>query len=110
MHGGYRAGRRLRERLLPGSRMEGPANALVFASTDAAGAARKNMLKARPPAGSRSGPILMGMGNRAHIVTPSITARGPPSTSRRSRARRSAPTAEPPDAPRGRCRGADHKF
>jgi malate dehydrogenase (oxaloacetate-decarboxylating)(NADP+) len=22
------------------------------------------------------GPILMGMGNRAHIVTPSITARG----------------------------------
>ena len=64
----------LRERLLPGSRMEGAANALVFASTDAAGAAR-NMLKARA-GGLEVGPILMGMGNRAHIVTPSITARG----------------------------------
>jgi malate dehydrogenase (oxaloacetate-decarboxylating)(NADP+) len=64
----------LRERLLPGGRMEGAANALVFASTDAAGAAR-NMLKARA-GGLEVGPILMGMGNRAHIVTPSITARG----------------------------------
>jgi malate dehydrogenase (oxaloacetate-decarboxylating)(NADP+) len=26
--------------------------------------------------GLEVGPILMGMGNRAHIVTPSITARG----------------------------------
>jgi malate dehydrogenase (oxaloacetate-decarboxylating)(NADP+) len=64
----------LRERLLPGGRMDGAANALVFASTDAAGAAR-NMLKARA-GGLEVGPILMGMGNRAHIVTPSITARG----------------------------------
>ncbi|MEQ8488915.1 MAG: NADP-dependent malic enzyme [Marinovum algicola] len=64
----------LRDRVLPGSRMDGPANALVFASTDAAGAAR-NMLKARAK-GLEVGPILMGMGNRAHIVTPSITARG----------------------------------
>ncbi|MDA0186578.1 MAG: NADP-dependent malic enzyme [Proteobacteria bacterium] len=64
----------LRERLLPGTRMNGAANALVFASTDAAGAAR-NMLKARA-GGLEVGPILMGMGNRAHIVTPSITARG----------------------------------
>jgi malate dehydrogenase (oxaloacetate-decarboxylating)(NADP+) len=64
----------LRDRILPGSRMEGSANALVFASTDAAGAAR-NMLKARA-GGLEVGPILMGMGNRAHIVTPSITARG----------------------------------
>ncbi|MCT4685244.1 MAG: NADP-dependent malic enzyme [Roseicyclus sp.] len=64
----------LRERIMPGSRMEGAANALVFASTDAAGAAR-NMLKARA-GGLEVGPILMGMGNRAHIVTPSITARG----------------------------------
>jgi len=64
----------LRARIMPGSRMEGAANALVFASTDAAGAAR-NMLKARAN-GLEVGPILMGMGNRAHIVTPSITARG----------------------------------
>ncbi|MGB3689538.1 MAG: hypothetical protein WBA02_09570, partial [Jannaschia helgolandensis] len=44
------------------------------ASTDAAGATR-NILKARA-GGLEVGPILMGMGNKAHIVTPSITARG----------------------------------
>ena len=64
----------LRARLLPESRMEGAANALVFATTDAAGAAR-NILKMRA-GGLEVGPILMGMGNRAHIVTPSITPRG----------------------------------
>ena len=64
----------LRQRIFPGARFEGAANVLVFASTDAAGAAR-NVLKARA-GGLEVGPILMGMGNRAHIVTPSITARG----------------------------------
>ncbi|SFI56624.1 NADP-dependent malic enzyme [Jannaschia pohangensis] len=64
----------LRARFLPHSRMEGAANVLVFASTDAAGATR-NILKARA-GGLEVGPILMGMGNKAHIVTPSITARG----------------------------------
>ncbi len=64
----------LRARIFPGSRMEGAANALVFANTDAASGVR-NVLKARARA-LEVGPILMGMGNRAHIVTPSITARG----------------------------------
>jgi malate dehydrogenase (oxaloacetate-decarboxylating)(NADP+) len=64
----------LRARIFPNSRLEGAANALVFASTDAAGASR-NMLKMKANA-LEVGPILMGMGNRAHIVTPSITARG----------------------------------
>ena len=64
----------LRARIFPDARIEGAANALIFASTDAAGAAR-NILKARA-GGLEVGPILMGMGNRAHIVTPSITARG----------------------------------
>ncbi|MEM6389014.1 MAG: NADP-dependent malic enzyme [Pseudomonadota bacterium] len=64
----------LRARIFPQSRMQGVANALVFASTDAAGAAR-NMLKSRG-GGLEVGPILMGMGNRATIVTPAITARG----------------------------------
>ncbi len=64
----------LRSRLLPFSRLEGPANVLIFASTDTASAAR-NMLKMRG-GGLEVGPILMGMGNKAHIVTPSITARG----------------------------------
>lgn len=64
----------LRDRLLPTSRFEGSANVLVFASADAASGVR-NILKMKA-GGLEVGPILMGMGNRAHVVTPSITARG----------------------------------
>ena len=64
----------VRERLLPGGRFEGAANVLVFPNTDAASGVR-NILKMKA-GGLEVGPILMGMGNRAHIVTPSITARG----------------------------------
>ena len=63
----------LRDRLLPGNRMKGAANTLIFGHADAASAVR-NILKVR--GALAVGPILMGMGNRAHIVTPSITARG----------------------------------
>jgi malate dehydrogenase (oxaloacetate-decarboxylating)(NADP+) len=64
----------LRGRIFPHSQLTGPANTLVFAFTDAANTAR-NILKMKA-GGLEVGPILMGMGNRAHIVTPSITARG----------------------------------
>ncbi|EPX81024.1 NADP-dependent malic enzyme [Litoreibacter arenae] len=64
----------LRARLLPNSRFDGAANVLVFANTDAASGVR-NILKMKA-GGLEVGPILMGMGNKAHIVTPSITARG----------------------------------
>ena len=64
----------LRARLLPSNRMEGAANILVFAHADAASGVR-NILKMKGE-GLEVGPILMGMGNRAHIVSPSITARG----------------------------------
>ena len=64
----------VRRRLFPGARFDGPANVLVFANADAASAVR-NTLKVKG-GGLEVGPILMGMGNRAHIVTPSITARG----------------------------------
>jgi malate dehydrogenase (oxaloacetate-decarboxylating)(NADP+) len=64
----------LRARIFPHSRLSGAANILIFAFTDAANVAR-NMLKHRA-GGLEVGPILMGMGNRAHVVTPSITARG----------------------------------
>ena len=64
----------LRERLLPGNRMQGAANILVFAHADAASGVR-NILKMKG-GGLEVGPILMGMGNSAHIVSPSITARG----------------------------------
>ena len=64
----------LRARIFPNARLQGAANVLVFAYTDAASTAR-NMLKLKAD-GLEVGPILMGMGNRAHIVTPSITTRG----------------------------------
>ena len=64
----------LRARIFPNARLQGAANVLVFAYTDAASTAR-NMLKLKA-GGLEVGPILMGMGNRAHIVTPSITTRG----------------------------------
>ncbi|WP_199259246.1 NADP-dependent malic enzyme [Paracoccus binzhouensis] len=64
----------IRERLLPNSRIEGAANVLIFSGTDSASGVR-NALKLKAN-GLEVGPILMGMGNRAHIVTPSITTRG----------------------------------
>ncbi|MCC5867002.1 MAG: NADP-dependent malic enzyme [Gammaproteobacteria bacterium] len=64
----------LRERTFPNSRIEGPANVLIFAFTDAANGVR-NVLKMRA-SGLEVGPMLLGMRNRAHIVTPSVTARG----------------------------------
>ncbi|WP_170358369.1 NADP-dependent malic enzyme [Ruegeria arenilitoris] len=64
----------LRERIFPNSRLEGAANVLIFAHADAASGVR-NILKMKAD-GIEVGPILMGMGNKAHIVTPSITARG----------------------------------
>ena len=64
----------LRARVFPAAHLEGPANVLIFANTDAASGVR-NILKMKGDA-LEVGPILMGMGNRAHIVTPSITARG----------------------------------
>ncbi|NIZ15452.1 NADP-dependent malic enzyme [Phaeobacter sp. HF9A] len=64
----------LRERIFPNSRLEGIANTLVFSNSDTASGVR-NILKMRA-GGLEVGPILMGMGNRAHIVSPSITARG----------------------------------
>ncbi|MEQ8261942.1 NADP-dependent malic enzyme [Pseudohaliea sp.] len=64
----------LRSRIFPHSRLKGPANVLVFANGDAASGVR-NILKMRAGA-LEVGPILMGMDNTVHIVTPSITARG----------------------------------
>ena len=63
-----------RARLNPHNRMTGRANALVFSSSETAGGVR-NTLKT-VGGGIEVGPILMGMGNRAHIVTPSTTVRG----------------------------------
>ena len=64
----------LRDRVFPEAHLDGPANCLVFVNADAASGVR-NILKMKGDA-LEVGPILMGMGNRAHIVTPSITTRG----------------------------------
>lgn len=64
----------LRDRLFPNTRLKGKANILIYSNMDAAGAAR-NLLKS-VAGGLEVGPILMGVGNKAHIVTPSITVRG----------------------------------
>ncbi|WP_339949790.1 NADP-dependent malic enzyme [uncultured Albimonas sp.] len=64
----------IRARIFPNSRIEGVANVLILPNADAASGMR-NVLKQMAGA-LEVGPILMGMGNRAHIVTPSITARG----------------------------------
>ena len=64
----------LRSKILPDNRLKGAANVLIFAHADAASGVR-NILKMRA-GGLEVGPILMGMANRVHIVSPSITARG----------------------------------
>ncbi len=64
----------LRNRVFPDAHLPGAANTLIFANTDAASGVR-NILKMKG-GGLEVGPILMGMGNRCHIVTPSITTRG----------------------------------
>ena len=64
----------IRARLFPNSRLTGAANVLIYGNSDASGAAR-NILKEKAHS-LEVGPILMGMGNKANIVTSSVTARG----------------------------------
>jgi len=74
MHADAALDQTLRERIFPAARFQGAANVLIFANTDAASGVR-NILKVKAN-GLEVGPILMGLGNRAHITTPSVTARG----------------------------------
>jgi malate dehydrogenase (oxaloacetate-decarboxylating)(NADP+) len=64
----------IRERVLADSRLSGDANVLIMPSLDAANIAyqlTKIIADALPV-----GPILMGVAKPAHILTPSVTARG----------------------------------
>ncbi|MEM9782507.1 MAG: NADP-dependent malic enzyme [Pseudomonadota bacterium] len=74
MHADHALNPELRARIFPNSRLTGAANCLIFGSVDAASGAR-NILK-QLSGGLEVGPILMGMGNKAHIVSPSVTPRG----------------------------------
>jgi malate dehydrogenase (oxaloacetate-decarboxylating)(NADP+) len=74
MHADAAIDENLRRRLFPNSRLEGQANLLVLPSLEAANNAF-NLLKVLGD-GLPVGPILLGAAKPAHIVTPSITARG----------------------------------
>ncbi len=63
-----------RARIFPNSRLEGPANLLIFPNLDAANITF-NALKTMAGAVS-VGPLLIGAAAPAHILTPSVTARG----------------------------------
>ncbi|PZQ81045.1 MAG: NADP-dependent malic enzyme [Ancylobacter novellus] len=64
----------MRERVLPGSRLQGVANILVMPNLDAANIGYQ-MVKVFGDA-LPVGPILLGAAQPAHILTPSVTARG----------------------------------
>ena len=64
----------IRERVYPGSRLKGEANVLIMPNLDAANIAFhfiKILADALPV-----GPILIGPAKPAHVLTPSVTARG----------------------------------
>ncbi|MCC7254102.1 NADP-dependent malic enzyme [Hyphomicrobium sp.] len=63
-----------RERIYPDGRLSGKANVLVFSNAETAGVTR-NVLRTIAKA-TEVGPILMGLSNQVHIVTPSISVRG----------------------------------
>ena len=64
----------IRDKVLPGSRLKGEANVLIMPNLDAANIAfqfSKMLADALPV-----GPLLLGPAQPAHILTPSVTARG----------------------------------
>ena len=64
----------LRERMVADSRLDGVANLLIMPTLDAANIAF-NLVKAVAD-GLPVGPILLGMSKPAHVLVPSVTARG----------------------------------
>jgi malate dehydrogenase (oxaloacetate-decarboxylating)(NADP+) len=74
MHGDSALSQASRERVLPNARFEGEANVLITPNLDAGNIAYqliKIIGEALPV-----GPILIGPSRPAHILTPSVTARG----------------------------------
>ena len=74
MHGDAALNEELRQRIFPNSRLKGSANLLILPNLDAANIAY-NLIKAMAN-GLSVGPILIGLARPAHILTPSVTARG----------------------------------
>jgi len=63
----------VRERIFPNSRLSGSANVLVFANIDAANTAY-NLVRTMTD-GVGIGPIMMGLAQAAHVLTPAATVR-----------------------------------
>ena len=74
MHGDAALDAAIRARIFPNARLTGPANLLVMPTLDAANIAF-NLVKVLGE-GLHVGPMLMGTAAPAHIMTPSVTARG----------------------------------
>jgi malate dehydrogenase (oxaloacetate-decarboxylating)(NADP+) len=74
MHADAALSAAIRSRIIPDSPLTGEANLLIFPNLDAANIAF-NLVKAVTNSVT-VGPILIGLGKPAHIVTPSVTARG----------------------------------
>jgi malate dehydrogenase (oxaloacetate-decarboxylating)(NADP+) len=74
MHGDAAVAEEIRQRIFPRSRLKGTANLLVMPNLDAANIAF-NLVKGLGD-GLHVGPILLGVRQPAHIVTPSVTVRG----------------------------------
>ena len=74
MHGDAALSEEIRSRIFPNSRLKGQANLLVMPTLDAANIAF-NLLKSITDSVS-IGPVLLGLTQPAHILTPSVTVRG----------------------------------
>lgn len=74
MHADAALNESIRENIFPNSKLKGTANLLVMPTLDAANIAF-NMVKALGE-GLSVGPILLGVAAPAHILTPSVSARG----------------------------------
>jgi len=74
MHGDAALDDTIRENLFPRSRLRSAANLLICPSLDSANIAF-NLLKTAAD-GLHVGPILLGTARPAHVLTPSVTARG----------------------------------
>ena len=74
MHADAALDPRIRERMFPNSKLKGTANLLVLPTLDAANIGM-NMVKSLGE-GLPVGPLLLGAARPAHILTPSVTARG----------------------------------
>ncbi|BBK35756.1 malic protein NAD-binding protein [Allostella sp. ATCC 35155] len=74
MHGDAAIQEQIRQRLFPSSRLSGTANLLIMPNVDAANIAF-NLLKALGD-GLSVGPMLVGAGGAAHVLTPAVTTRG----------------------------------